>query len=283
VRQINAPTWMINFYGDNQPPVRQEFVSLPWLIRPTDGTHWSTFMNDHAVWLRYESSKVDFDTTMNVPSDGVYEVLGNSDDEGTLYVDGNMVMHVTDYKTPMSEQIYLTAGQHTLKMVGVVHGEYWRPRGVAFTITSTVSLQEPVSMSTGKCTVYRDFKCRPGDRVKRGPDWNVNYAIPPVPIDANQPVPFHQPYWNANYANQDWESIEWTGIYRMEGSPFGDSLGTITGTNTAWDSRNSCCVMWDKGSSGCYRVGDYGAYDLCVVTGSLCSDCSQGPCATQVL
>jgi hypothetical protein len=92
---------------------------------------WGAFMNDHAVWPQSRAMNFEVTTTINVPSTSVYELKGNCDNRGMFYVDGNLVMTVVGFSTPTSTQISLTAGQHTLRIVGE---DYGGAAGVAFSV-----------------------------------------------------------------------------------------------------------------------------------------------------
>jgi hypothetical protein len=93
---------------------------------------WGTFMNEHAVWIQSVEINVDVTTAINLPSTSMYELKGNCDNRGMFYIDGNLVMTVEDFSTPTITQIALTAGQHTLRIVGENFGV--NPAGVAFSV-----------------------------------------------------------------------------------------------------------------------------------------------------
>jgi hypothetical protein len=92
---------------------------------------WGAFMNEHAVWLQSVNINVDVTTAINLPSTSMYELKGNCDNRGMFYIDGNLVMTVEGYSTPTITQMALTAGQHTLRIVGENFGS---PAGVAFSV-----------------------------------------------------------------------------------------------------------------------------------------------------
>ena len=61
----------------------------------------------------------------------------------------------------------------------------------------------------------------------------------------------------------------------QDGGDASDSIGTITGPSS---SSGWCRVEWDKGGSNSYRVGENGAYDLCVVSAVPSSSVSSSRC-----
>ena len=92
-------------------------------------------MNANAVWLPYDAGSVDVTTTISIPTTGNYELQGQCDDQATFYIDGTTVLTVSapGYRgAPNSTVIALSAGNHTLRMLGINSGG--GPAGIALTI-----------------------------------------------------------------------------------------------------------------------------------------------------
>jgi hypothetical protein len=115
----------------------RDLVGQFGLVARTLSYAWSSFMNANAVWLPYDASTVDFTTTVNIPITGNYELQGQCDDQATFYIDGTLVLTVgaPGYSgAPASTVIALSAGNHSLRMVGINSGG--GPAGIAFTMSN---------------------------------------------------------------------------------------------------------------------------------------------------
>lgn len=104
------------------------------LVARTLSYAWSSFMNANAVWLPYDAGSIDVSTTIPISFAGDYELQGQCDNAAVFYIDGNVVLTTGGFGgAPNTAVISLTAGNHTLRIVGTNYGG---PAGVAFTIGS---------------------------------------------------------------------------------------------------------------------------------------------------
>jgi hypothetical protein len=102
------------------------------LVARTLSYAWSSFMNANAVWLPYDAGSVDFTTSISVPFTGNYELQGQCDNAAVFYIDGAVALITNGFGgAPDVAVIALTAGNHTLRIIGTNYGG---PAGVAFTI-----------------------------------------------------------------------------------------------------------------------------------------------------
>ena len=102
------------------------------LVARTLSYAWSSFMNANAVWLPYDAGSVDFTTSISIPATGNYELQGQCDNAAVFYIDGAVVLTTGGFGgAPDVTVVALTAGNHTLRIIGTNYGG---PAGVAFSI-----------------------------------------------------------------------------------------------------------------------------------------------------
>lgn len=110
----------------------RDLVGQFGLVARTLSYAWSSFMNAHAVWLPYDSGSVDFTTSISVPFTGNYELQGQCDNAAVFYIDGAVALITNGFGgAPNVAVVALTAGSHTLRIIGTNYGG---PAGVALTI-----------------------------------------------------------------------------------------------------------------------------------------------------
>jgi len=91
-------------------------------IRVTDGNYCG-FLNAYGVW-NYASSATYFDhtVTVNFPTSGYYNLTGSCDNYGTIFIDGVDVLDIPAYQYTVSNSVYVTAGNHSVRLYGVNTG-----------------------------------------------------------------------------------------------------------------------------------------------------------------
>jgi hypothetical protein len=110
-------------------------------------TRYCTFLNSNGVWVN-PSSTTNFDKTYTVtfPSSTEYQFIGSADNYADVYVDGSIVLSAPDYTTTFESRIFLSAGTHTVRIVGVNTGG---PGAVALIINSGTSFSGGVGGAAG--------------------------------------------------------------------------------------------------------------------------------------
>jgi hypothetical protein len=104
-------------------------------------------MNAYAVWLPYDAGSVDFTTSISVPFTGNYELQGQCDNAAVFYIDGAVALSTGGFSgAPDVAVVALTAGNHTLRIIGTNYGG---PAGVAFTIGNGDSFSGAPGGSSG--------------------------------------------------------------------------------------------------------------------------------------
>lgn len=106
-------------------------------VEPQFNSNYCTFLNANGVWIN-PTSAANFDKTYTVtfPASAQYQFIASADNYADIYVDGSLVLSAPDYRTTFESQIFVTAGVHTVRIVGVNTGG---PGAVALTINSGVS------------------------------------------------------------------------------------------------------------------------------------------------
>lgn len=101
-------------------------------IRVTEGSY-ASFLNQYGVW-NYTPSATYFDhtVTVNFASTGYYYFTGSCDNYATIYLDGSPVLNVPDYHYTVSSSVYVSAGNHSVRLYGVNTGG---PGSLGATIT----------------------------------------------------------------------------------------------------------------------------------------------------
>lgn len=113
-----------------------ELLSNPINQRVTNGAYVG-FLNQYGVW-NYTPSARYFDQTVTVsfPSSGYYNIVGSCDNYATVYIDGSTVLDIPDYHYTVNNSVYVTAGNHSVRLYGVNTGG---PGSIGVTITGGAS------------------------------------------------------------------------------------------------------------------------------------------------
>ena len=91
-------------------------------LRVTNGAYCS-FLNTYGIW-NYNESYPSFDqtVTVNFSYTGYYNIVGSCDNYGTVYIDGNAVLSIPGFQSTVSSTVYITAGNHSVRLYGVNEG-----------------------------------------------------------------------------------------------------------------------------------------------------------------
>lgn len=104
---------------------------------------WVAFLNQFGIWnTDIYSASFDQTYTINFPVSGTYTITGSCDNYGRVYIDGREVLYIGWYTQTYTTTINVTAGNHTVRVVGTNTGG---PSGIAVTIDSPL-----VSYSGGR-------------------------------------------------------------------------------------------------------------------------------------
>lgn len=97
-------------------------LSNPINQRVTNGSYVG-FLNQYGVW-NYTPSATYFDQTVivNFASTGYYNIVGSCDNYATIYLDDVAVLGINGFQATYSESVYITAGNHNLRLYGVNTG-----------------------------------------------------------------------------------------------------------------------------------------------------------------
>lgn len=103
---------------------------------------WNSTMNQHAVWdQNLAAQNASLSLTIDFPFTGNYTFFFQTDNTGTLSLDGRTVLSVTDNfnRAPVSTTINVTSGIRTITVSGSNFGGYssGNPAGLAALITGT--------------------------------------------------------------------------------------------------------------------------------------------------
>lgn len=84
---------------------------------------YCTFLNNFGVWGDPSGSGASFDRTItvNFPSTGLYTFEGSVDNQGYIYLDGNLVLFMPGeyaFQRTWTTNINVSAGTHTLRIIG---------------------------------------------------------------------------------------------------------------------------------------------------------------------
>jgi len=92
------------------------------VISSTNSAYCS-FLNAYGVWFNPVSTGI-FDNTytVNFPTTGYYTITGSCDNYGYVYIDGTSVLSVPDFHYTVSASVYVTAGNHTIRLQGINTG-----------------------------------------------------------------------------------------------------------------------------------------------------------------
>ena len=99
-----------------------DLLTNPINLRVTNSSYVG-FLNQYGVW-NYTASATYFDqtVTVNFPSTGYYNIIGSCDNFATIYIDGADVLSIPDYRYTVGTSVYVTAGNHSLRLYGVNTG-----------------------------------------------------------------------------------------------------------------------------------------------------------------
>ena len=90
------------------PPVFKQFNS-----------GYCTFLNTYGVWVNPSSAETfDRTYTVNFPTTGNYQFTACADDTAKFFVDGVEVFYADNAKTPWTVGYQVTAGNHTIRILG---------------------------------------------------------------------------------------------------------------------------------------------------------------------
>jgi len=105
-------------------------------IRVTNGAYVG-FLNQYGVW-NYTPSASGFDhtVTINFASSGYYNLTGACDNAAAAYIDNVPVLDMPGFQATYSASVYVTAGNHSLRLNGINTGG---PGSLGFTITGGAS------------------------------------------------------------------------------------------------------------------------------------------------
>jgi hypothetical protein len=111
-----------------------DLMGNPDNLRVTNGAYVE-FLNTYGIW-NYTSEYPSFNqsVSINFPYAGYYNVNGSVDNAGQVYIDGAQVLSMPGefgYRSVFSNQIFLSAGNHTV----VISGQNWGgPGSIGVTI-----------------------------------------------------------------------------------------------------------------------------------------------------
>jgi len=119
-------------YTDTTVWTSLELLSNPINQRVTNGAYVG-FLNQYGVW-NYTPSATYFDqtVTVNFASTGYYNITGSCDNYATIYIDSVSVLDIPGFRATYSSSVYVTAGNHSLRLYGVNTGG---PGSLGVTIT----------------------------------------------------------------------------------------------------------------------------------------------------
>lgn len=102
-------------------------------VQPQWNSRYCTFLNTNGVWIS-PSSATNFDKTYNVtfPVTGNYQFQASADNYATFYFDGVPLFTAYDYQTTYEVGLSITAGTHSIRVVGINYGG---PASVALVAT----------------------------------------------------------------------------------------------------------------------------------------------------
>jgi hypothetical protein len=133
----------INTYGINAIDTNAtvwttlNLTGSPWL-RVTDGAYVA-FLNQYGVWNNSRTTPYFNHTfTFNFAVTGYYNFTGSCDDYGYVYLDNVTILNINGYKNTYSASVYITAGNHSVRLYGVNTGG---PGSFGLTIVATDLLQ----------------------------------------------------------------------------------------------------------------------------------------------
>lgn len=96
--------------------------SLPGVYAVSNGAY-CTFLNNFGVWGDPSGSGASFDRTVSVnfPTSGLYTFEGSADNQGYIYLDGNLILTMPGeyaYQRSWTTNVTVSAGTHNVRIVG---------------------------------------------------------------------------------------------------------------------------------------------------------------------
>lgn len=92
-------------------------------VVPYTNGAYCNFLNIYGVWINPVSAAYfDNSYTVNFPSSGYYTIVASCDNYGYVYIDGVEVLSVPDYHYTVQTTVYVTSGNHTVRLYGVNTG-----------------------------------------------------------------------------------------------------------------------------------------------------------------
>lgn len=119
-------------YTDATTWTSLELLSNPDNLRVTNSAYCG-FLNNYGVW-NYTPSATYFNQTVvvNFASTGYYNITGSCDNYATIYIDDVEVLDIPGFYTTYNASVYVTAGNHSVRLYGVNLGG---PGSLGVTIT----------------------------------------------------------------------------------------------------------------------------------------------------
>ena len=120
-------------YADSTSWSTLDIASNPNNLRVTNGAYVD-FLNQYGVW-NYNSTYPVFDQsyTINFALSGYYNIVGACDNYATIYIDGAQVLSIPGFQGTYSNNFYVTAGAHTIRLYGINTGG---PGSLAVSVSS---------------------------------------------------------------------------------------------------------------------------------------------------
>jgi len=112
----------------------QPFTTPQTGLARNTNKRYCTFLNNTGVWG--EQAQFDYSQVVNFPVSAFYTVVASVDNYGFVYIDGEKVLSAPGFSIEYTTTVYVTAGNHTVRLVGTNTGG---PRSFGCTITSTGS------------------------------------------------------------------------------------------------------------------------------------------------
>ena len=120
------------YNGENSP----NSLSMTVYPAPLWGTY-PAFLNNHGIWNQDQySASFDQSFTVNFPATETYTFTGTCDNAFTFYVDGTAVMSGSSWPTVYSSTHTISAGTHSVRLVGTNWGG---PASIGLTIDGSSS------------------------------------------------------------------------------------------------------------------------------------------------
>jgi len=84
---------------------------------------YCSFLNRYGVWeANGQAGSFDRSYTINFPVTGYYLIQSSCDNYGYVYIDGTQVLYTPGFTSVSSASVYVTAGNHTVRTLGINTG-----------------------------------------------------------------------------------------------------------------------------------------------------------------